>query len=120
MSMDERGKQWASLYGTLSKSLALLGTENAFGEGDYWIVDDNYGDATHKLCVHRLSFLRPQLVDAVREALKPYPQWRVLVQMEIELNGTPIPSEGVIIYADHVEQHWDTAKFASLARALNL
>lgn len=120
MRMDERDKQWASLYGELSKSLGLLGTENAFGEGDYWIVDDDYGDTAHKLCVHKIAFLRPKLVAAIQAALKPFPDWRVLVQLEAESDGTPLPPEGLVIYSDHVEQHWDQARFASLAKALNL
>lgn len=120
MSMDERDKQWASLYATLRKSLALLGTENAFGEADYWIVDDDYGDTAHKLCVHKLSFLRPQLIAAIQEALKPYPEWRLLVQMEAKLDGSPLPPDGLVIHTDHVEQHWDRARFASLAKTLNL
>jgi hypothetical protein len=120
MNLDERDKQWGNLYSLLSKSLALLGRENAFGEADYWIVDDDYGDTVHKLCVHKLSFLRPQVIAAIQEALKPYPQWRVVVQIEAELDGIPLPPEGIMIYSDHVEQHWDQSRFASLAKALNL
>lgn len=120
MSADERDKAWTILYDILSKSLASLGRENAFGEADYWIVDDDYGDTAHKICVHRLSFLSPQMVSAIQEALKPYPQWRVLIQLELELDGAPLSPDGIIIYSDRVEQHWDKEKFAGLAKTMNL
>jgi hypothetical protein len=120
VSTENREKEWAKLYGALSRALNLLGTENAFGEADYWIVDDDYGDTAHKLCIHKISFLRPQLIIAIQMALKPFPAWRVLLQMEVELDGAPMPPEGIVVYATRVEQHWDKARFASLAKMLNL
>lgn len=120
MITDEREKEWANLYTIIRKSLGLLGTENAFGEADFWIVDDDYGGTAHKLCIHKLSFLRPQLITAIQKALKPFPAWQVMIQLEIEIEGTPLPPEGIVIYSDRVEQHWDRTKFASLAKALNL
>jgi hypothetical protein len=117
---DERDKQWSSLYNDLGKSLALLGSENAFGDADYWIVDDDYGGTTHKLCVHKLAFLKPQLIAAIQQVLKYYPQWQVMVQLEIQDAAVDIPLAGVIVLADKVEQHWDRVKFAGLAKMLNL
>jgi hypothetical protein len=120
VSADEQDKEWAALYVTLRKSLASLGTENAFGEGDYWIVDDNYGDKAHKLCIHKLSFLRPPALASMQTALQRFPGWRIVVQMEAEVNGVPLPPEGLVIYADGVEQHWDRSRFAALAKSLHL
>jgi hypothetical protein len=120
MSSSVREKEWASLYAMLSKSLGLLGTENAFGEADFWIVDDDYGGTTHKLCIHKLSFLRPELITAIQIALKSFSAWQVMVQLEIETDGLSLPPEGIVIYSDHVEQHWDRIKFVSLTKALNL
>jgi hypothetical protein len=117
---NTRKKIWLSLYDTLSKALGSLGEENSYGEGDYWIVDDDYGDSAHKLCLTKLSFLRTQVIAAIQEALKPFLGWRVVVQLEVEIDGSSLPSEGIAIYSDHVEQHWDRTKFASLAKALNL
>jgi hypothetical protein len=117
---NTRNKIWRSLYDTLSKALGSLGKENPYGEGDYWIVDDDYGDTAHKLCVTKLSFLGIQVIAAIQEALKPLIGWRVVVQLEVEIDGTPLPSEGIVIYSDHVEQHWDRARFASLTKTLNL
>jgi hypothetical protein len=116
----ERRKRWEILYEKLSKSLGALGQENAYGNGDFWIVDDDYGDTAHKLCLTKLSFLQPQVIKAIQSSLRSYSDWRVLVQMEAELNGEQLPPEGLMIYADHVEQHWDKVRFASLARALGI
>jgi hypothetical protein len=116
----ERKKRWDILYEKLSKSLGALGQENAYGDGDFWLVDDDYGDTAHKLCLTKLSFLQPQVIKAIQSSLRSYPDWRVLIQMEAELNGEQLPPEGLMIYTDHVEQHWDKVRFESLARTLGI
>lgn len=120
MSSDNRDQDWSSLYTILRKSLGLIGTENAFGDADFWLVDDDYGTTAQKLCVNKLSFLRPQLIAAIQKALTTFPAWQVLVQLEIEIDGIHLPPEGIVVYLDHVDQHWDKTKFANLAKELNL
>lgn len=122
MSEDEREQQWQSLYEALGKVLALFGIENPFGEADYWLVDDDYGDTTHKVCVHRLSFLRPEVITAIQESLKRLPGWRVIVQLEIEIDGAADASSGFVIYPEKIEPHWekDAPAFADLRKRLNL
>ena len=52
--------------------LSTLGVENAYGDADYWLVDDDYGDTTHKICVHSKSILKPALITAIQRALKRF------------------------------------------------
>jgi hypothetical protein len=120
MSESVRDQEWKSLYAELQKSLLRFGTENAFGEADFWLVDDDYGDTTQKVCVHTLSFLRPEVILAVQNLLKQFPRWRVMVQLEMELQGVPADSSGLVIYSGSIEQHWDRDVFADLAKSLNL
>ena len=122
MSEDERAQQWQSLYEALGKALALFGIENPFGEADYWLVDDDYGDTTHKICVHRLPFLRPEVITAIQESLKQFPGWRVMVQLEIEIDGASDASSGFVIYPEKIESHWarEAQAFADLRKRLNL
>jgi len=45
--MEDAGQMqeevWTQLHHAVTEILAQYGTKNAFGEGDYWINDDNYG-----------------------------------------------------------------------------
>ena len=120
MSTDARDKEWASLYESLKKALAQLGREDAFGEGDYWLVDDDYGGTAQKLCIHKLTYLSAGLIATIQTTLKSFPDWHVLVQLETEIDGQPTPPEGIVVYPDHVEQHWDRVVFAEVAAALGI
>jgi hypothetical protein len=43
MDEDKQAAEWDVLYDRLIAVLAPFGKDDPFGEGDYWIVDDNYG-----------------------------------------------------------------------------
>lgn len=118
--MSSRDDEWKRLYDELSRSLKTLGTENPYGEADYWLVDDDYGDAAHKLCVHRPMFLQPALITAVQRVLEPFPQWRVMLQIEFPIDGVPHASSGLIIYPGAIEEHWDRRLVPALVRQLGL
>jgi hypothetical protein len=120
MSTDARDKEWAPLYESLKKSLAQLGQEDAFGDGDYWLVDDDYGGTAQKLCIHKLTYLSSHLIATIQTVLKSFPAWHVLVQLETEIDGQPTPPEGIVVYPNHVEQHWDRVVFAEVAAALGI
>ena len=118
--MTKRDDEWIRLYEDLRRTLNLLGTENAFGEADYWLVDDDYGDTTQKICVHQKSFLKPSLVAAIQKTLQLFPHWRVMLQIEFPVAGVADASCGVIIYANEVEEHWDRELLVEVATRLGL
>ena len=118
--MTARNEEWKQLYESLRRTLNTLGIENAYGEADYWLVDDDYGAATHKVCVHRKSFLTPAVIAAMQRTLQEFPQWRVMVQLEFPIAGVPDASSGVIIYPNAVEEHWDRSLVADLVAQLEL
>lgn len=118
--MSGRADEWQQLYEELRGSLKLLGIENPYGEADYWLVDDDYGDNTHKVCIHRKSFLTPALITAIQEALKGFPRWRVMLQLEFSIAGVPDASSGLIIYPNAIEEHWDKKLVEEIASRLGL
>lgn len=122
MNNEEREQQWTSLYEVLHQTLAPLGTPNAFGDGDYWLVDDDYGDTTQKVCVWCPAFLTPELIKLIQKALAEFKQWRVMMQLEVEVNGSIDSSNGFIIYSDRIEPHWVTEApvFSELRKRLRL
>jgi hypothetical protein len=67
-------EEWDSLYARLKTLLDSRGKSDAFGHGDFWIVDDNWGTPQHKVCIFQLGFLRPDLVREVQRLLQPSPR----------------------------------------------
>lgn len=104
--MSSRDAEWKRLYDELHRSLTTLGVEDPYGEADYWLIDDDYGDTTHKVCVHRKTFLTPALISATQSVLKAFPGWRVMLQIEFPIDGVPQASNGLVIHADRIEEHW--------------
>lgn len=103
MNSDRLDLEWSELYGALGDVLRSFGVENAFGDGDYWIVDDNWGDPSHKVCVSRASFIMPALLAAVQNSLTGYQAWRVLLQIDEPLGTTPASSTGYTVRYDRIE-----------------
>lgn len=120
MTENSRDNEWVRLYKSLGATLAQFGCENAFGDGDYWLVDDDYGGRAQKVCVHKIEFLSASLIAAIQVVLGCFPTWYVVLQLELQINGRNVPPEGLIIHPDRVEQCWDQNIFANVIRDLGI
>jgi hypothetical protein len=52
MSTAEEAKQerdWQALHDAITATLDRFGRKDAFGRGDYWLVDDNWGWWSHQI-----------------------------------------------------------------------
>lgn len=105
MKNDPSDDEWWTLYRSLGAALSQFGEEDAFGNGDYWVVDDDYGGTSHKVCVSRLAFITPELIAAIQRLLSDMPHWRVLLQVDEEVNGSPASSTGLTVCFDRLEPH---------------
>lgn len=103
--MNDRAldQQWTKLHGALRDVLSRFGIEDPYGDGDYWVVDDNWGDPSQKVEISRASFLTPTLITEIKEALRAYPSWRVLLQINEEVAGSPAFKAGFTVRHDSVE-----------------
>jgi len=111
----EEDRDTRELYVSLERLLGAHGTSNAFGHGDYWIVDDSWVPRSHKVCIFKIQFLTPQLADEVQKLLKEaFPACQVWFQIEVVEPGVPIPLPGIRVFADRIEQDWDRDKMMSL------
>jgi len=111
----EEDRDTRALYASLEQLLGARGTSNAFGEGDYWIVDDSWVPRSHKVCIFNIEFLTPQLVEEVQQLLKQnFPACVVWFQIEVVEPGVPIPLPGIRVFADRIEQDWDRDNMRSL------
>ena len=55
--MPTREEFWEALYERLHDALSEFGKNDADGDGDYWIVDDDWGGLHHKICVTDANIL---------------------------------------------------------------
>jgi hypothetical protein len=108
--MKDQKNEWLMLYEILRTLLLKQGEESPFGEGDFWLVDENWGGSLQKICIFKMAFLTKLLVNDIREMLgQSFPSWGVMVQLEIIHEETSIGPEGMVIFHDRVEVAWDTA-----------
>src|SRR3954462_581293 len=100
-------REWRALYAALSVLLEKHGKADAHGDGDFWIVDDNYGSAQHKVCVTRVSFLTRPLAAAVQRRLRVHSlAWEVLFSLDKpELRPTE-NDLGILVRKHDIQEHW--------------
>lgn len=111
----EEDRETRKLYHSLEQLLAAHGTSNAFGEGDYWIVDDSWVPLSHKVCIFNIELLTPQLVDEVQHLLKDeFPACHLWFQIEVREPGAEVPLPGIRVFPDRVEHDWDRDKLRSI------
>lgn len=107
MNEDQRSQEWSALYAALSDLLPRFGNEDPYGKGDYWLVDDDWGDVAHKICVARQALMTAKLVRTIQNQLLGMPHWRVLIQVDEEVHGAPASSTGITVFYDRIESSAD-------------
>lgn len=108
---DRQAKEWQALYAELGAVLEQHGVQNPYGDGDFWIVDDNYGSSQHKVCVTRLSFLTRPLAVEVQRLLPKYSlAWEVLFSLDkAELRPTE-NDLGVLVRKGDIKEYWSAER----------
>lgn len=97
---DDVAKQeleWAQLYARLEKILPRFGKSDYTGHGDYWVVDDNWGCRQHKLYITSLKMLSPSIIKQVQKCLVNFPDWEIVVAVDLEGPGKSWPKMGLIV-----------------------
>jgi len=94
--------EWAQLYALLGKSLSQFGRHGAFGEADYYLVDDNWGCRQHKLYISNLKMLSPHIVKVLQNDLTGFPDWEIIVAVDIASARELWPKMGLIIKAHEI------------------
>ena len=97
--MSSRDERWEALYDELGAALALFGNNGPSGDGDFWLIDDDWGRQHHKICVTNPKFWSHHVQDIIRAILaRSFSDWGVFVVFE-DGSGRP----GFIVYEDGVE-----------------
>src|SRR5215467_5919029 len=91
-----REERWQCLYERLHEALSSLGKNDAFGRGDYWLVDDDWGGQHQKLCITNPRFWSASVRTKIGQVLADsFADWGVYVVFE---DGSALPE--LVVYAD--------------------
>src|SRR5687767_10045579 len=93
----EQERTWGILYDQIRAILLEFGEENAFGDGDYWVLDDNWGVWQHKVEVHNLKMLKPHVVESLRALLAEHADWEIVIGVDIPNKEGLWPPMGLIL-----------------------
>ena len=103
-------EEWKVVYDAIREVCGRHGTEDPYGKGDYWVVDDNWGGVSQKLVVSSPKFLTPKLVAELADCIARTKLYgaQVLVALDFNLPGKKLPPMmGLMIDSQGATEHWD-------------
>ena len=102
MTIDKQEREWELIYSEIGRTLERFGKEDAFGKGDYLLVDDNWGNHQQKIEVQNLSLIKPQIVKLLQKILAPYSDWEIVVAIDVPKHEADWPTMGLIIRSNEI------------------
>lgn len=94
---EKQVESWHQLYERVLALLVQYGIDDPVGQGDYWVVEDNYGWNRIIIGVHNLKMLSPEIVNALRELLSDLPKWEIVTYVDIPGKEKIWPKMGLTI-----------------------
>jgi len=88
---------WHALFDGVTRVLADYGTEYSRGQGDYLVVEDNYGWRRVTLSVQNLKMLDPEIVRRLRGLLSNLPDWEIAIAVDIPGQESAWPVMGLTL-----------------------
>lgn len=99
---DRQNREWHELYERMKPVLLQYG-ENDIDDGDYYLVDEEFGPYRHQVEFHQLHMLRPEIVCALQSLLVGYPDWEIAISLRVPEQGIVIdPDEGLTLCDDGI------------------
>lgn len=102
MVSDRQEAAWERLYADISRTLARFGREDAFGQADYVLVDDNWGNYQHKVEIQNLALLRPHVVAALQGLLHDRLDWEIVIGVGAPVQQADWPPMGLTIRSHEI------------------
>lgn len=87
--------EWQVIYEKLCALMAPLGTENLYGEGQYFVGDECYGGWTHLVRIDTLDICSIELIRSLHAVIREYPRWRLFVSFPVD--ELPDMSGGLVL-----------------------
>src|SRR5262245_53211247 len=92
-------REWRVLYSQIEEALQQFGEEWDYerDKGDYLVRDDNWGRFEHRVDVQNLDLLKPVVIKSLQNLLAGYPDWEIVVAVDIPEKKEPWPAMGLVI-----------------------
>ena len=97
-----RDELWSNLYRRIVSVLTKYGKEDACGDGDFWVVDDDYGWRRHSVCIFNLDFFSPRIVGELQQLLADIQDWAIVLVLDVPQSGKEWPPMGVTIRSKEI------------------
>jgi hypothetical protein len=88
---------WARLYSQLVAYFERQGTEDAFGRGDFWVVDDNYSWPSNMIYFFNLDLMTVTNILHLQSLLADCPGWSIYLVVDVVGKETEWPPMGVTV-----------------------
>ena len=95
-------RDWQILQDRITSILQKFGRKDAFGDGDFWLLDDNWGRYRQELEFQNLTLLQPDIIKSLQALLADMPNWHITVRIDVSGTEDRWPGMGLIIYHDEV------------------
>jgi hypothetical protein len=87
---------------TLLKQHGKADYEGGLEIGDFLLVQDNWGGPLHQVEIHSLHMLQPAIVTSLQDLLGDFPEWEIVVRVDVPGKEDAWPGMGLTIYADSI------------------
>ena len=105
-TMPDLGR-WSALYGRLLEELASHGRNDPFGDGDFFLVDDDYGSTQQKLEITSSGTFTLALVSGIQKVLAEFSdEWEVVVALP-SIDGV---AHGYVVRATSCDEHFGASQ----------
>ena len=97
----QQDRDWQVLHDLVTTILDRHGVKDAFGDGDYWLVDDNWG-CVQQIEFQNLDLFKPDIIRELQAELAAYPNWSITIRVDVVGKEKEWPGMGIIIYPNEV------------------
>ena len=95
-------REWQVLHDRITQMLDRYGKKDAVRNGDYWLLDENWGWERQQLEFQNLNLLQPNIIKALQALLVDYPTWDLTVRVDVPGTEETWPSMGLVISRDEI------------------
>ena len=89
--------KWLVLYKRLLSYLGKFGRDDAFGKGDFWVRDEQWGAIEHVVLIFNLDLLAVPIISKIQQFLADLPEWTVLLVIDVVGKEKEWPRMGVTV-----------------------
>lgn len=109
MNTFSGSEEWQQLYECVTSVCSNYGTENAFGEADFWVIDDCWGGASQKIVITNPFFLTKKLVSELSECIVRLNLLgaEIIIAIETGERGNVEEPNGLVVHSGGFVEYWN-------------